>query len=50
MIGLSMATNSIIRAVSPTMGGYMLEMLGYPSIGYTGVVICGIVSALLFMY
>ena len=35
-LGLSMATHSVIRAVSPTVGGYMYAWLGYPSFGLLG--------------
>lgn len=40
-LGLSMATHSIIRTVSPTLGGYMYSALGYPSFGLLGFIING---------
>ena len=48
MIGLSMGTNSLIRTVSPTVGGVMLQTWGFSSIGYTGAVVCAVVSLLLY--
>ncbi|XP_067951001.1 solute carrier family 22 member 18-like [Watersipora subatra] len=50
MIGLGMATNSLIRTVGPTLGAYMLEIYGYSSIGYFGMIVCAVVSASLFRY
>lgn len=50
MIGLGMGTNSLIRTVTPTAGAYMLEMWGFPSIGYSGALICSVVSTLLFLH
>ena len=40
-LGLSMATHSIIRAVSPTLGGYMYSLVGYASFGLLGFVLNG---------
>lgn len=48
MLGLSMATNSLIRTVSPTVGGIMLENFGFPSFGYLGFISSGLVTAMLF--
>lgn len=45
-----MGTNSLIRTVSPTVGAFMLEMWGFSSIGYTGAVVCGVVSTLLYNF
>ena len=50
MIGLGMATNSLIRTVGPTLGAYILQNLGYSFIGYGGMVVCGAVSVALFIY
>ena len=36
MLGVNMAVNSLIRTVSPTIGGYMLNSLGFSSFGYLG--------------
>lgn len=49
MLGLNMATNSLIRTVSPTIGGIMLENLGFSSFGYLGFISSGIVTAVLFI-
>lgn len=49
MLGLNMATNSLIRTVSPTIGGIMLENLGFSSFGYLGFLSSGIVTAVLFV-
>ncbi len=43
-LGLSMATHSIIRTVSPTLGGYMYSMVGYASFGLLGFVMNGSVA------
>ncbi|RMX48116.1 hypothetical protein pdam_00002609 [Pocillopora damicornis] len=39
VLGLSMATNSLIRTVSPTMGSIMYKNYGWPSIGLLGLVV-----------
>ncbi len=43
-LGLSMATHSIIRTVSPTLGGYMYSLVGYASFGMLGFVMNGSVA------
>ncbi len=43
-LGLSMATHSIIRTVSPTLGGYMYSLIGYPSFGLLGFIMNGSVA------
>ncbi|KAK6187074.1 hypothetical protein SNE40_006322 [Patella caerulea] len=48
MIGLNMAVNSLVRTVSPTIGGYMFAAYGFPSFGYFGSVVCFIVTLVLF--
>lgn len=40
-LGLSMATHSIIRTVSPTIGGYMYSWAGYASFGLLGFFLNG---------
>ena len=40
-LGLSMATHSIIRAISPTIGGYMFAWMGYSSFGMLGFFLNG---------
>lgn len=49
MLGLNMATNSLIRTVSPTIGGVMLENLGFSSFGYLGFILSGLVTVVLFV-
>lgn len=46
-LGLSMATHSIIRAVSPTVGGYMYAVIGYSSFGLLGFAMNGGLTAYL---
>lgn len=42
MLGLNMAVHSTIRTVAPTLGGIMMSSsIGYPSIGYLGI-LCNI--------
>ncbi|KAH3709493.1 solute carrier family 22 member 18-like [Dreissena polymorpha] len=48
MLGLNMASNSLIRTVSPTIGGYMLQAFGFPSFGYLGFLLSLIVTIILF--
>ena len=47
-LGLSMATHSIIRTVSPTIGGYMYSLAGYPSFGILGFFFNGAMALYLF--
>ena len=37
-LGLSMATHSLIRTISPTLGGYLYQWMGYRAIGALGFV------------
>ena len=48
-LGLSMATHSIIRAVSPTLGGYMYSLVGYASFGLLGFVLNGALAVYLLL-
>ena len=48
-LGLSMATHSIIRTVSPTLGGYMYSLMGYPSFGVLGFVMSGAIGLYLVL-
>ncbi|XP_064597654.1 solute carrier family 22 member 18-like [Liolophura sinensis] len=48
MLGLNMATNSLIRSVSPTVGGLMLKNYGFPSFGTLGFVMSSTVAVILF--
>lgn len=43
-LGLNMATHSIIRTVSPTLGGYMYSWIGYPSFGLLGFFMNGAIA------
>ncbi|RUS87736.1 hypothetical protein EGW08_004482, partial [Elysia chlorotica] len=47
MLGLSMAVNSLIRSVSPTIGGYMLTRFGFESFGYLGFIASSTVTVVL---
>ncbi|CAL1535727.1 unnamed protein product [Lymnaea stagnalis] len=49
MLGLSMAVNSLIRSLSPTIGGYMLKELGFESFGYLGFVTSTAVTVVLYV-
>lgn len=49
VLGLSMATNSLIRTVSPTLGSIMYKHYGWPSFGLLGFVVNTIVAAYLFI-
>ena len=46
-LGLSMATHSIIRTFSPTMGAYMYSTLGYSSLGLFGFIMNAAVAILI---
>ena len=48
-LGLSMATHSMIRAVAPTLGGYMYSILGYASFGLLGFVLNGAMAIFLIV-
>ncbi|XP_067659030.1 solute carrier family 22 member 18-like [Haliotis asinina] len=48
MLGVNMAVNSLVRSVSPTLGGYMLENIGFHSFGYLGFVTNAVVTIVLF--
>ncbi|XP_039248180.2 solute carrier family 22 member 18-like [Styela clava] len=37
MLGIGMATNSLIRTVAPTIGGFLLERYGFFSFGVLGI-------------
>lgn len=49
VLGLSMATNSLIRTVSPTLGSIMYKHYGWPSFGQLGFIVNTIVAAYLFI-
>lgn len=48
-IGLNMATHSIIRTVSPTVGAYLYTWFGYSSFGFLGFILNGAVAALVYI-
>lgn len=49
MLGLNMAVNSLIRSLSPTVGGYLLKNFGFSSFGYLGFIMLLIVTVVLFI-
>lgn len=49
MLGLNMAVNSLIRSLSPTIGGYLLHYFGFPVFGYLGFIMLSFVTILLFI-
>ena len=48
-LGLSMATHSTIRVVSPTVGGYMVALFGFPSFGILGFIMNGGLAVYVFL-
>lgn len=50
VLGLSMATNSLIRTVSPTLGSIMYKNYGWPSFGLLGLVVNAAVALFLFFH
>ena len=50
VLGLSMATNSLIRTVSPTLGSIMYKNYGWPSFGALGLVVNAAVALFLFLH
>ena len=48
-LGLNMATHSLIRTVSPTLGGYIYHWVGYPGFGALGFVMGSAMSAVLLV-
>ena len=49
VLGLSMATNSLIRTVSPTLGSILYKLYGWPSFGVLGLVVNAAVAMFLFV-
>lgn len=47
-LGLNMATRSVIRSISPTLGGYMYHWLGYPAFGMLGFLTSAIMTGVVF--
>ena len=48
-LGLSMATHSLIRTVSPTLGGYIYQWFGYPGFGGLGFITSAIMAGVVFL-
>ncbi|XP_069105931.1 LOW QUALITY PROTEIN: solute carrier family 22 member 18-like [Argopecten irradians] len=48
MLGLNMAVNSLIRSLSPTIGGILLKYYGFAAFGYLGFIMLTGVTCLLF--
>ena len=46
-LGLHMATHSLIRTVSPTLGGYLYSWLGYPAFGALGFTMSSLMAGVL---
>jgi len=44
MLGFSMAVNSLIRSISPFIGGYMFQNMGFSSFGCLGFLFNGLLS------
>lgn len=49
-LGLLFATHSLIRTISPTIGGFMYGYLGFPVFGITGTLVNGGLAFYLFHY
>ena len=43
-LGLNMASNSVIRTFSPSLGGYLYAWLGYPCFGLLGFIMNGVTT------
>lgn len=50
MLGLNMAVNSLVRSVSPFVGGYMLREYGFSSFGYLGAITSAMVTVVLYSH
>lgn len=50
LLGLSMATNSLIRTISPTIGGLLYTTFGFPVFGVSGTLVNGLLFTYLFVY
>lgn len=49
VLGLSFATQSFVRMLSPTLGGILLTHFGYTSFGVVGFTVCSTVAMYLFI-
>ena len=50
VLGLNMAANSLIRTVSPTLGGIMFKAYGWPVFGASGFVVNVTMALFLFVF
>lgn len=48
-LGLNMATHSLIRTISPTLGGYLYSTMGYPAFGALGFILSSIMTGILLI-
>lgn len=48
-IGLSMATHSLIRSMTPTLGGYLYSIFGYPAFGLLGFLMNGTMTLFILL-
>ena len=49
VLGISFATHSLIRTLSPTIGGILLSQFGHTSFGILGTVVCSTTALFLFI-
>ncbi|XP_047145444.1 solute carrier family 22 member 18 isoform X1 [Hydra vulgaris] len=49
-LGLSMASNSFIRTVTPMIGGVLYSLFGFPLFGLLGLFVNGLLTFYLFFY
>ena len=49
VLGLSFATQSFIRTLSPTIGGILLSRFGHSSFGLVGLTVCSSVAVYIFI-
>ncbi|KAK3722070.1 hypothetical protein QZH41_019830 [Actinostola sp. cb2023] len=50
VLGLSMACNSLVRSLSPTLGGYLFKIYGWPVFGVFGFVINSVIVLYLLVF
>lgn len=48
-LGISFATHSLVRTLSPTIGGILLSQFGYASFGTLGFLTCAGTALFLFV-
>lgn len=49
-LGLNMATHSLIRTFSPTVGAYLYIWFGHTSFGFFGFIVNGLVALVVNIY